>query len=279
MRQCKIGLCQTIIFFTSNRGCNTSNSIFCFSALYHSLNLSCELILYRSAIILAAEFTIQFRQAKSQKYIQRCSFRLHAYPVVGADISFFTSLLSLFILFFCSRQGGRGWGIRAKNTGGTSNWKHLIAFSLFLSFCFFKSIYFDAQKLNLCFVLICTQSSYVESKETLLFFFETSQFTKYFFHMALQSLQGSKLITMRYKSRAFRFFDFFCFLSVYVFFTFFCVLSIVLVFLQAGILITKKPTAVLFCIFLVYHVSMCLLSRKSRRKAICPYFPRAKLGR
>lgn len=123
--------------------------------------------------------------------------------------------------FFCSRQGGRGWGIRAKNTGGTSNWKHLIAFSLFLSFCFFKSIYFDAQKLNLCFVLICTQSSYVESKETLLFFFETSQFTKYFFHMALQSLQGSKLITMRYKSRAFRFFDFFCFLSVYVFFSLF----------------------------------------------------------
>lgn len=179
---------------------------------------------------------------------------------------FLLVLLSLFILFFCSRQGGRGWGIRAKNTGGTSNWKHLIAFSLFLSFVFFfKSIYFDAQKLNLCFVLICTQSSYVESKETLLFFFETSQFTKYFFfHMALQSLQGSKLITMRYKSRAFRFFDFFCFLSVYVFFHFFfCVLSIVLVFLQAGILSTKKPAAVLFCILLVYHVSTYLLSRKS----------------
>lgn len=139
----------------------------------------------------------------------------------GRYFFFYFFTFSLYSFFFCSRQGGRGWGIRAKNTGGTSNWKHLIAFSLFLSFCFFKSIYFDAQKLNLCFVLICTQSSYVESKETLLFFFETSQFTKYFFHMALQSLQGSKLITMRYKSRAFRFFDFFCFLSVYVFFHFF----------------------------------------------------------
>ena len=224
------------------------------SALYHSLNLSCELILYRSAIILA-DFTIQFRQAKSQKYIQRCSFRLHAYPVVGADI-FFTSLLSLFIRFFCSRQGGRGWGIRAKNTGGTSNWKHLIAFSLFLSFVFFfKSIYFDAQKLNLCFVLICTQSSYVERKETLLFFFETSQNT--LFHMALQSLQGSKLITMRYKSRAFRFFDFFLFSFCIRFFSlFFAFFRSFWYFCRQEFYQPKRPAAVLFCIFLVYHVSM-----------------------
>ena len=177
---------------------------------------------------------------------------------------FLLVLLSHFILFFCSRQGGRGWGIRAKNTGGTSNWKHLIAFSLFLSFVFFfKSIYFDAQKLNLCFVLICTQSSYVERKETLLFFFETSQNT--LFHMALQSLQGSKLITMRYKSRAFRFFDFFCFLSVYVFFHFF-----LRSFDRFGIFvgrnfINQKGQQLFFFAFFQCIMLVCkyLLSRKS----------------
>ena len=186
---------------------------------------------------------------------------------------FFT--FSLYSFFFCSRQGGRGWGIRAKNTGGTSNWKHLIAFSLFLSFCFFKSIYFDAQKLNLCFVLICTQSSYVESKETLLFFFETSQFTKYFFHMALQSLQGSKLITMRYKSRAFRFFDFFCFLSVYVFFLtfFFAFFRSFWYFCRQEFYQPKSQQLFFFAFFQCIMLVCTLLSRKS----YLPLFPQGKI--
>ena len=112
---------------------------FCFSALYHSLNLSCELILYRSAIILAEFYNIEFRQAKSQKYIQRCSFSSTCISSSRGRyfFLFYFFTFSLYSFFFCSRQGGRGWGIRAKNTGGTSNWKHLIAFSFISFFLFF----------------------------------------------------------------------------------------------------------------------------------------------
>ena len=96
-----------------------------------------------------------------------------------------------------------------------------------------------------------------------------------FFHMALQSLQGSKLITMRYKSRAFRFFDFFCFLSVYVFFLTFFLRS----FDRFGIFVgrnfnnLRSQQLFFFAIFLVYHVSMCLLLRKS----YLSLFPQGKI--
>jgi len=84
---------------------------FCFSALYHSLNLSCELILYRSAIILAEFYNIEFRQAKSQKYIQRCSFSSTCISSSRGRYFFFVLLLyflSLFFFFVRDREGGAG---------------------------------------------------------------------------------------------------------------------------------------------------------------------------
>jgi len=82
---------------------------FCFSALYHSLNLSCELILYRSAIILAEFYNIEFRQAKSQKYIQRCSFSSTCISSSRGRyfflFYFFTFSLYSFFLFETGREG------------------------------------------------------------------------------------------------------------------------------------------------------------------------------